>query len=85
LAVGTRQRRNEKISTATTALAAKRFIQADPYDNCAAEIEIFCELFMRRLFEKGLRKFVESKDALPYFAPSFWTSNEGTLTPFVAT
>ena len=30
------------------------------------EIEIFCDLFTRPAVEAGLRKFVESKDALPY-------------------
>jgi len=30
------------------------------------EIEIFCDLFTRSAAEAGLRKFVESKDALPY-------------------
>ncbi len=49
-----------------TALAAKRFIKPIPYDELRREIEIFCELFMRPAVEKGLRKFVESKDALPY-------------------
>jgi enoyl-CoA hydratase len=49
-----------------TALAAKRFIKPIPYDELRREIEIFCDLFMRPAVEKGLRKFVESKDALPY-------------------
>jgi hypothetical protein len=30
------------------------------------EIEIFCDLFTRPAVEAGLRKFVESKDPLPY-------------------
>ena len=30
------------------------------------EIEIFCDLFTKPAVEAGLRKFVESKDALPY-------------------
>ncbi len=49
-----------------TALAAKNFIKPIPYDELRHEIDTFCELFMRPAVEKGLRKFVESKDALPY-------------------
>jgi len=49
-----------------TAAAAKRFIKPIPYDELRLEIEIFCELFMRPAVEAGLRKFVESADALPY-------------------
>ena len=49
-----------------TALAAKQFIKPIPHDELRREIEIFCDLFMRPAVEKGLRKFVESKDALPY-------------------
>jgi hypothetical protein len=30
------------------------------------EIEIFCDLFTRPAVEAGLRKFVESSEALPY-------------------
>jgi hypothetical protein len=30
------------------------------------EIDLFCELFARPTVEAGLRKFVESTDALPY-------------------
>jgi len=30
------------------------------------EIEIFCEVFTRPAVMEGLRKFVESTDALPY-------------------
>src|SRR5450432_4495142 len=50
----------------STALAAKRFIKPIPYDELRREIDIFCELFMQPAVEKGLRRFVESKDALPY-------------------
>ncbi len=50
----------------STALAAKRFIKPIPYDDLRREIEIFCDLFTRPAVEKGLRKFVESNDALPY-------------------
>jgi enoyl-CoA hydratase len=49
-----------------TATAAKRFIKPIPYDMLRREIEIFCDLFTRSAAEAGLRKFVESKDALPY-------------------
>jgi enoyl-CoA hydratase/carnithine racemase len=49
-----------------TAAAAKRFIKPIPYDELRLEIELFCELFARPAVEAGLRKFVESADALPY-------------------
>ena len=49
-----------------TAVAAKRFIKPIPREELRREIEIFCELFARPAVEEGLRKFVESTDALPY-------------------
>ncbi len=49
-----------------TATAAKRFIKPIPHDDLRREIDVFCELFMRPAVEAGLRKFVESTDALPY-------------------
>jgi enoyl-CoA hydratase len=49
-----------------TARAAKRFIKPIPYDELRQEIDLFCELFTRPAVEAGLRKFVESTDALPY-------------------
>jgi enoyl-CoA hydratase len=49
-----------------TATSAKRFIKPIPYDMLRREIDIFCDLFTRPAVEAGLRKFVESKDALPY-------------------
>jgi enoyl-CoA hydratase/carnithine racemase len=49
-----------------TAIAAKRFIKPIPHEELQREIEIFCELFSRPAVEAGLRKFVESTDALPY-------------------
>jgi enoyl-CoA hydratase/carnithine racemase len=49
-----------------TAIAAKRFIKPLPHDELRREIEIFCDLFTRPAVEAGLRKFVESTDALPY-------------------
>jgi enoyl-CoA hydratase/carnithine racemase len=49
-----------------TAIAAKRFIKPIPHDELRREIDIFCDLFTRPAVEAGLRKFVESTDALPY-------------------
>jgi enoyl-CoA hydratase len=51
---------------ARTAAAAKHFIKPVPQEELKREIEIFCELFTRPAVEAGLRKFVESTDALPY-------------------
>jgi enoyl-CoA hydratase/carnithine racemase len=48
------------------AIAAKRFIKPIPREELRREIDIFCELFVRPAVEAGLRKFVESTDALPY-------------------
>jgi enoyl-CoA hydratase/carnithine racemase len=49
-----------------TATAAKKFIKPIPYDELRREIEIFCELFTQPAVQSGLKKFVESTDALPY-------------------
>ena len=49
-----------------TAIAAKHFIKPVPREELRREIDIFCELFARPAVEAGLRKFVESTDALPY-------------------
>jgi len=49
-----------------TAVAAKKFIKPIPHEALRLEIEIFCDLFMRPAVDAGLRKFVESSDALPY-------------------
>jgi enoyl-CoA hydratase len=49
-----------------TAVAAKRFIKPIPHEELRREIDLFCELFTRPAVEAGLRKFVESTDALPY-------------------
>ncbi len=49
-----------------TAVAAKKFIKPIPHDELRREIDIFCDLFMRPAVDAGLRKFVESTDALPY-------------------
>jgi enoyl-CoA hydratase len=49
-----------------TAVAAKQFIKPIPHEELRREIDIFCELFTRPAVEAGLRRFVESTDALPY-------------------
>lgn len=49
-----------------TSQAAKRFMKPIPYDELRQEIELFCELFARPAVEAGLRKFVESSEAMPY-------------------
>ena len=49
-----------------TTAAAKKFVKPIPYDELRREIEIFCELFTRPAVNAGLKKFVESTDALPY-------------------
>ncbi|MCH8946329.1 MAG: enoyl-CoA hydratase/isomerase family protein, partial [Acidobacteria bacterium] len=49
-----------------TSAAAKQFIKPIPYEELKQEIEIFCDLFTRPAVEAGLRKFVESTDAMPY-------------------
>jgi enoyl-CoA hydratase/carnithine racemase len=49
-----------------TAIAAKRFVKPIPYEDLRREIELFCELFSRPAVEEGLRKFVQSADAMPY-------------------
>jgi enoyl-CoA hydratase len=50
----------------STTVAAKQFIKPIPREELRREIDIFCELFTRPAVEAGLRKFVESTDALPY-------------------
>jgi enoyl-CoA hydratase/carnithine racemase len=49
-----------------TAIAAKKFIKPIPYHELKQEIDLFCQLFVEPAVEAGLRKFVESTDALPY-------------------
>jgi enoyl-CoA hydratase/carnithine racemase len=49
-----------------TASAAKKFIKPIPYEELRREIEIFSELFTEPAVQAGLKKFVESSDALPY-------------------
>ncbi|MFZ0287087.1 MAG: enoyl-CoA hydratase/isomerase family protein, partial [Terriglobales bacterium] len=50
----------------TTAAAAKKFVKPIPYEELKQEIDLFCELFARPAVEAGLRKFVQSTEALPY-------------------
>jgi enoyl-CoA hydratase len=49
-----------------TRIAAKRFVKPIPGEELRREIDIFCELFGRPAVEAGFRKFVESRDRLPY-------------------
>ncbi|HZQ23709.1 MAG TPA: enoyl-CoA hydratase/isomerase family protein [Terriglobales bacterium] len=49
-----------------TTVAAKRFLKPIPFEELRREIDIFCELFTRPAVNDGLRRFVESKEALPY-------------------
>ncbi len=51
---------------AGTRIAAKKFIKPIPHEELRREIEIFCELFTRSAVMAGLKKFVESNDAMPY-------------------
>jgi enoyl-CoA hydratase/carnithine racemase len=46
--------------------AAKRFIKPLPASELRNEIDVFCELFTQPAVMRGLRKFVESTDAMPY-------------------
>jgi enoyl-CoA hydratase/carnithine racemase len=49
-----------------TFASTKRFVKPVPEDELREEIELFCELFPRPPVQEALRKFVESKDPLPY-------------------
>ena len=49
-----------------TAIVAKKFIKPIPYHELKQEIDIFCDLFAQPAVQEGLRKFVESTEALPY-------------------
>ena len=49
-----------------TAAAAKKFLKPIPYDELRREIEIFCDLLTHPAVRNGLKKFIESTDALPY-------------------
>jgi enoyl-CoA hydratase/carnithine racemase len=46
--------------------AAKKFIKPIPSEELRREIDLFCELFTRPAVMAGLRKFVESTEALSY-------------------
>ena len=46
--------------------AAKKFIKPYPAEELQREIDLFCELFRRPAVMAGLKKFVESTDAMPY-------------------
>jgi enoyl-CoA hydratase len=54
-----------KFDRATT-VEAKKFIKPIPHEELRREIDIFCELFTHPAVEAGLKRFVESTDALPY-------------------
>ena len=45
---------------------AKKFIKPIPREELRQEIDLFCELFIRPEVIAALKKFVESKDAMPY-------------------
>jgi enoyl-CoA hydratase len=49
-----------------TAIAAKKFIKPIPYEELRQELDLFCELFVQPAVAAGLRRFVETTDALPY-------------------
>jgi enoyl-CoA hydratase/carnithine racemase len=49
-----------------TAIAAKQFIKPIPAEELKREIDIFCDLFAQPAVAAGLKRFVESSDALPY-------------------
>ncbi|MDX2041634.1 MAG: enoyl-CoA hydratase/isomerase family protein [Acidobacteriota bacterium] len=55
----------KKFDRATSAVA-KQFLKPIPHEELRQEIDIFCDLFTKPAVEAGLRKFVESTDALPY-------------------
>jgi len=49
-----------------TRSAAKNFIKPIPHAELRQEIDLFCRLLARPAVEEGLRKFVESTDAMAY-------------------
>jgi len=51
---------------AHTTAAAKQFVKPIPHEELRREIDLFCALFSRPAVQESLRRFVESKDALPY-------------------
>jgi enoyl-CoA hydratase len=54
-----------KFNPVTRAIA-KKFIKPIPREELRQEIDLFCELFIRPEVIAALKKFVESKDAMPY-------------------
>jgi enoyl-CoA hydratase len=54
-----------KFNPVTRAMA-KKFIKPIPHEELRREIDLFCELFIRPEVIAALKKFVESKDAMPY-------------------
>ena len=46
--------------------ATKKFVKPIPREELRREIEIFCELLRQPAVMAGLKKFVESTDAMPY-------------------
>lgn len=51
---------------ATTRAGAKKFIKPIPREEIRSEMDLFCELFARPTVMAALKKFIESKDAMPY-------------------
>jgi len=49
-----------------TCAMAKKFIKPIPREELRQEIDLFCELFIRPEVIAALKKFVESKDTMPY-------------------
>ena len=54
----------------TAAAAAKRFVKPVPREELAREIDLFCELFARPPVEEALRRFVESREPMPWLPPA---------------
>ncbi len=51
---------------AATRVTAKQFIKPIPREELRREIDLFCELFARPAVMAALKRFVESKDPMPY-------------------
>jgi enoyl-CoA hydratase len=51
---------------AVTRVAAKKFTKPIPHDELCSEIDLFCELFARPVVMIALKKFVGSREAMPY-------------------
>jgi len=49
-----------------TSIAAKNFAKPIPREELKREIDLFCELASRPAVMEGLKRFVESTDAMPY-------------------